>query len=297
MIDFIKIFTKDKDNLEQNIKQNKNLVTTYVLDYRTGQICYPCRSYQNTMEARITNKIGYIKNSLHKYHNDKKGLNPQNYSDFTYCNLCESISMLEIDFRISSPDFGMTNLEFGLNINVSQSAKDIIDKHLLMYNFEEFNQYDTFQGKGSYKQYNSSDYYIKCYDKGLQYNLSKHLLRFEIKILKSRMLNKLGIYNLADCKNKQTLKVLFTLFMEKFENMIIVDDIPETLKLDPKDQYIINMGKSSIHWKELKQKKSKTHYYEKRLEFIGLLEKYNLLNIKYEMKSTLIKKFELLISN
>ncbi|WP_265428542.1 hypothetical protein [Chryseobacterium sp. YIM B08800] len=297
MIDFIKVFTKDKDILEQNIKQNDDLETTYVLDYRTGQICYPCRSYQNTMEARITNRTGYIRNSLHKYHNDKKGLKPQNHSDFTYCNLCEAISMLEADFKINSAECGMTNLEFGLNITLSKSPKTIIDNHLLMYNFEEFNQYDTFHGKGTYKQYNSSDYYIKCYDKGLQYNLSKKLLRFEIKIMKSRMLNKLGIYNLSHCGNKEALKILFDLLMERFNDMIIIDAIPEALNINAKEQHIINMGKSSVYWKELKLSKSKTHYYDKRLEFINTLEKYNLFTIKQEIEMALIQKFQLLINH
>ena len=98
MIDFLKIYTNSKEKLETNLK-NKFSDTICSLNYYTGEVQYPCRRYFENMEVRITEKMGIIRNSIHKYFNIKNGLGNNNYTDFYYCDMIKSFEQIQRIYR------------------------------------------------------------------------------------------------------------------------------------------------------------------------------------------------------
>lgn len=232
-----------------------------------------------------------IRNSLHKLYTASINGEGNNYTDFDLSEIKTSLDRLCRQFGEEIMNYKVTNLEFGLNIKTSLSPKSILENNFLMYNFDNFSQIETFKNKGYYKQYNRSEYYLKFYDKGLQYKLDCNLLRVEIKIVDSRLLNKLGVKQLSDLTNKDVLESLFNFFIEKVSETNIIDN--STLDdISAKDRTFIKLGKGANYWAELRLNKSSSSFYETRNKFNSILEKYDLLTLKKEIMIALKEKFQ-----
>lgn len=297
MIDFIKAYTSTKESLENKIKGYEDSETICSLDFGTGEIKYPCRRYYENIEVRITNISGIVRNSMHKYFNLKNGFGNNNYTDFYYPDIMTSFEQLQTDLDEDISDYKVTNLEFGLNIQTTLSPKSMLNNNFLMYNFDEFNQKDTFKGKGMYKQYNRSEYYVKIYDKGLQYKLNYNLLRVEIKVTDSRLLKrKFGIETVKDIYDNDKLELMFNFLLECFDEINIIDSLA-TQEIRGEEKTVIELGKSPHYWREIKNSKSSSYYYDLRAKYNNLLRKYNLDTIKLELRDLLVAKFQSLIGD
>lgn len=232
---------------------------------------------------------------MHKYFNLKNGFGDNNYTDFYYPDIITSFEQLQADLDEDISDYNVTNLEFGLNIQTSLKPKYMLDNNVLMYNFDEFNQKDTFKGKGMYKQYNRSEYYVKIYDKGLQYNLDYNLLRVEIKVTDSKLLKKrFGIHTVRDIYDKNKLELMFNFLLECFDEVNIIDSLA-TQEIRGEEKTDLELGKSPHYWREIKNSKSSGYYYDLRAKYNNLLRKYNLDTIKLELRDLLVAKFQSLI--
>lgn len=296
MLDFIKIYTETKESLENRIKNDfPDSETRCSLDYFTGQVQYPCRRYFENIEVRITDKLGIIRNSIHKFFNLKNRYDDNNYTDFYYSDIHTAFEQLQNDLNEDISDYKITNLEFGLNIHTSLSPKSMLENNFIMFNFDEFNQKDTFKNKGMYKQYNRSEYYVKIYDKGLQYKLPYNLLRVEIKIIDSKLLKKkFGIYTVKDLFEKSRIELMFKFLLGCFNEINIVDS-SSTYKMTDTEKMFFELGKSPHFWREIKNNKSSSYYYAQRARYNRLLEKYQMDTIKQELRDLLITKFQTLM--
>ncbi|RKE77868.1 hypothetical protein [Chryseobacterium sp. AG363] len=296
MIDFIKVYTNTKEPLENRIKYDfLDSETKCSYDYFNKDPKYPCYRRFENIEVRITEKSAFVKNSIHTYFNLKNDFGTGNYTDFPYGDILTAFQQLQGDLNEDISDCKVTNLEFGLNIRTSLSPKQMLENNFLMFNFDEFNQYDTFKNKGSYKQYNRNEYYVKMYDKGLQYKLEYHLLRLEIKITDSKLLKKrFGIYTVQDIYEKSRLELLFKFLMDRFDEINIIDSYI-TQEISGEEKMFFELGKSPHYWREIKNSKSRSYYYDLRAKYINLIEKYQLDTIKKELHDLLVTKFQCLI--
>lgn len=292
MLDYIKVYSPNKENLENHIKSLYDV--TCSVDYCTGEINYPCRTYFENIEVRVTEKYSIVRNSIHKFFNLINYNQSNNYTDFYLNDIKSAINTLSEKAGENIDDYKVTNLEFGLNIQTSLPAEKILKNNFLMYNFDGFNQIDTFKNKGYYKQYNRSEYYIKFYDKAKQFNLPYNLLRAEIKIIDSKLLKKFGIYTVRDLTNTSILKALFQFLLDCIEETNIIDTFVGE-NIPAKDKMFLELGKNPSYWLALKENKSASSYYEIRRKYNRTLSNYNLLTVKEEIKSLLIQKFKALI--
>ena len=298
MIDFIKTYTETKENIESRIKNDfPDNETKCYLNYSTGEVQYPCRRYFENMEVRITNTQGIIRNSIHKYFNIKNYSEDNNYTDFYYSDLLKAFEQFQQDLNEDISEFKVTNLEFGLNIQTSLNPKSILENNFVMFNFDEYNQKDTFKSKGFYKQYNRSEYFVKIYDKGLQYKLPYNLLRVEVKITDSKLLKReFGIYTIKDISDKDKLGLMFNFLLKRFDEINIIDSF-SVQEMAGKEKIFFELGKSPSYWREIKNSnKSSSYYYDKRDAYNMLLNKYELDTIQSELRDLLIAKFQTLIT-
>lgn len=291
MIDFIKLQSRDK-----NVQLEKLLVDSQIVNaiggfnYGTGELCYPIKATYLNMEARVTEHFATVKNSVHKYYNWKKGEGNRNHNDFSYLDFRIAMRGLEKDIGIKLDDFSITNLEFGLNILTFFSPKSIIKQNMVLFDFEEFNQIDTFRGKGCYKQINRSEYALKVYDKGLQYRLDDNVLRVELKITDSRFLKRLGIFALKDLYNKSNFNKLFNKLLEIFDKLIIVDSY-SAREISTETKICINKGKNPSYWRELSTSNSRTNFYNIKIKYKDLIKNTGYDSIKREIREALLWKY------
>jgi len=167
----------------------------------------------------------YLKVSLHKLFNFTNFGNDQNYDRFTHSKLSESIEILESNLNLDSEILYIRNIEFGLNLPISKSPKEFIEKNIISYKYKTPNNQNNFAGGGFISRYYLREYELKIYDKSLQYNLDQNILRMEMKTHRMSKIRKAGIATLSDLVNKTALMNLKEIYLKHFNQLLIVDSL------------------------------------------------------------------------
>lgn len=308
MVDFIKLLWRDKTLYEQFLlDENKFPDLKASMSYHTGVIEYPYKDNLEHFVVGVSARQGYLKNSIHKDYNSRLLGEEHNYNDFSYSNLCESIDYLSktipcllpmshLEFSVVNIGSKLTQLEFGLNINMGNlNVTDFINNQVLMHNYKSHDVFKTFNGRGTYKQFNHSEYAVKIYDKGKQFNLMSNILRFEIRFHKSRALEKLGIFKLTDLKNKHKLRLLFLELLKRFDEMLIVDDVTN-LRLTYQQYCLLTRFKSAEYWQFQRASRSRMTISRNKNKCQEFLTQLNINQSKYLLKNKIMRKYSELIN-
>lgn len=297
MIDFIRLRFVDKRSIESYIIDKNNfpeLQTGY--KYHLREVRYPYKVNVECIEIRVNEKSAYLKNSLHKLHNNIYSEENHNHNDFTYSNLVSTIDYL--DKRLGGlRETKLTQLEFGLNIELPVPAEDILSKNILLRRLAPPNSDESFSGRGKLKQFNHSHCYFKIYDKAKQFRLSHNIIRFELKYKSSKGFNPLGVYNIHDLKDKNCLRKLFQDLLKRFDELTIIDDISASSRITSGDNIKLDRYLRMNYWKSLSHRKDRNKKSREKKAFQSLLIKYDLLKTKQLLRDNLIIKFIELIDN
>lgn len=302
MIDFIKCYTLDRnERIINKFRKNPNCVYQKV-DSSTGELTFPIIIKRENMEFRFTKKSQFVSNSLHKFYNSISGNGKQNYDDFSYSKLKKSIQELEQLFKISGKETSITNLEFGLNIEVPEVCR-LINNNILFYKLRPHSSLKNITPDECFKQFQSSkEYYIKVYDKGRQYFLNREVIRFEIKYKSKRMLQRLGVYSLADLLKKEVLKSIYDDFIEKMNEMLIVDSYDGNFDSTEESKNKLINFTNPQYWIKMNELIRKNEYSrqmksKRKIEFNNLLADEDLLKNRKYLFSLLNEKFNKLINS
>ncbi len=303
MIDFIKsigcLVGIDK------ILKNEYLEFESFVKNKTGEIHKQVAKYQDIKFEIIDNKYFNLKGSLHKYSNN--GLH--NHNDFLFKDLLNVIIDLYKKFDLNPYHVPINNIEFGVNITTSKPPKDIIKKNIINYKSKEAS-IKTYNGKGYFKEFEKSRYYVKIYDKGLQFKKNSNIFRFEIKVIKMEHLKNIGIKNLTDLLNIDKLKSLGTLLIKTFNELLMYDNSIKHDNLNTKEKEILLNGTNQAYWSNLKPnskdydngnknkqyKKDRKKFYFKLNEFKKIINDYNAEKIKKEISNKIEKKLSKILS-
>jgi hypothetical protein len=290
MIDNVKLFVLDKHSFENHIVKGKVIDLNTKFNQMTGEVeDYPKRGKDGNLNVGITLNTACILGSIHKYHNIMMDRGNQNFDDFYYSQIETEIRGLIKKYSIEN-DTSITNLEFGFNLAVEKDPQIILDNNILMNNFKAPNKNLKFLGKGDYKEFQMSDYSIKIYNKSKQFKLKSNVMRVELKITKKRFLQLLGVYELEDLLDKNILELIYSRFMELFEGLIIIDCFsPEII---PENDYNkLNKYTNPSYWIRIKSEKSPRVISRLKKDFFILLNKYELLKTKNQIREKLNNKF------
>lgn len=295
MIDYIRLHWRNKFRIEKHVIKEGNFEELFqIYESHSGEIRYPYTTSFYGMSIVLTEKYGYVKNSIHKSYNIRHNEESHNYNDFTYANLCEQIDYI-INRLTDIESSGITQLEFGLNIPIGVNAEDIIEKNILMHKFKSANHNKEYYGTGKLKQFDHYNYVFKIYDKAKQYGLITNIIRIEIKFMKAKEFQAIGVFNLVDLKNRTILCQLFFLLLKRFDELIIIDDFIH-IEMVNEDLRLLRKYSNTRFWEiELKDKHPNTRSRHKD-KFLSLLKKYDLLKIKTLLREQLIRKFINLIN-
>ena len=285
MIDFLKLnvsYLSQSELLENHqINWNENYSA------ETGNLKYPVTGKYYNMDTKINPTRKEIKGSIHKLRNEIKMSQNQNYDDFTFDDLKEMIKKIEYDLGLDLNNTIIENLEIGLNIHTSKSPEEILYKNLIVWDCMTPSKNNTYDGKGKYLDFETSQFYFKIYDKCKQYDRPENILRIECKIKRNSFLQKVSnINSLFDILVKSNLVRLQDFLNESFDMCIIVDNlIPETIT-EPKDRETFQKGINPMMWANITN--MQRHRFKK--SFFGILEKYSLNNLKKEIDTKLRAK-------
>lgn len=296
MIDFIRIFYRDKERLEQALfDENSFSDVNAVYSIHTAEIKYPYTATLGSLNIGVSEKSGYIKNSIHKLFNSLFSDSEHNYNDFGYSSICYTIDY--ITRKVIDSDFTkLTQLEFGFNLEIDDSPESVLMRNFLMHQYKEGFVVD-YQNKGKLKQFVHSKYIIKVYDKSKQFGLENDLIRIEIKFKKASEFKYLGVYYMTDLKKKNVLRRLFLYLIKRYDELIIVDNFDIHSIADIRDYNLLCMYANPIYWtQEIKRKHPEFRARHKK-QFEKLLVKNDLLKTKSHIRNLLFKKFIQLINN
>jgi len=188
MIDWISCWVSNVDirHLRDRLDfKSEYYVKTGELKTSIGGYSVECAMWKG-LKFEIYNKIGssqYAKvkfsGSIHKFSN---GANFDNFYSYQLKNSIQDISSL---IGVSPHLIELHAIEFGVNIHTQIPPNLILDR-FIFFKQKRFEYQTRFKGsnRGLIQRCTLSNYELKAYNKGLQYNLNENILRFEIKVTK-----------------------------------------------------------------------------------------------------------------
>ena len=171
-----------------------------------------------------------IQGSLHKYKND----GVHNYDDFSFSDLVEVLRDITSRFKLSLDNCVLQNFEAGVNVNLGNDPKSLLNR-LLLHKNVSFK--DVSRSNGHIMQAEHSQYIVKVYDKGKQYRLPNHCMRFELKFTRMEKLNRIGIRTLANLANP-------AIFIDLKEMVLNVWDELLLFEIPLSENYLSNIERS-----------------------------------------------------
>ncbi len=298
MIDGFHLFFAEKGELEEKLRSQGKIEQKGTINITTGFIeNYPVKGIWKGIKFTITENGAYVEGSLHKFYNELMTGISQNYDDFSLSQISDAILGLKLIFGESLEKAQIKMLEIGFNLPIDISPEYFLRHNLLMYRFTEPNKNDSHDGKGFTKGFRRTDYRWKLYDKGSQYNLSRNILRIEMKFTGRRVLERHNIDTVADLTNTNKLLELFQFMLDEFQQLMIIDNFGIHLS---KEQHVYLTKITNPHfWQDLRRLKREKAISDKILEkrkalAVKFLEDHHLIESHITLTSMLNKKYDLL---
>lgn len=245
MYDFVKIRTR-LSNPEHFVRESglpfvegSRTDTGEVIDFWTAEL-------KNMQLCVYQGGTFLIKGSVHKYHNRGE----HNYDSFTLDDYKRVIQ--ELSERISQNlwKYTIDTLEVGVNVSLPIATKEFLDN---TYRHKSKGFKDVSVGpKGDYRQAAYSDYFVKIYDKGLQYGKGPNLMRFEVK-LKADELRKLNINLLKETENEQVVARLKEILLQRFAEVVFIDPSIRQEELTDNQRDRLLLWYNPRFWEELQR--------------------------------------------
>lgn len=254
------------------------------LEEETGEIFYPKETKYKNLEIIIYElNLVKIRGSLHIYWHGN------NYSDFTYHDLCLAIKDLCEKLNINPSEATLNRIEFGVNINLDVNPY-MISQAMLAYKFESFSKMKGKDSKFGY-QCDFTQYYLKAYSKSGQEKLNgKNIFRFEFATKKMESIRFSGIKYLSDLTNLDYLNKLGMELDSIFSELITFEEI--NLKgLSKNETRIYYECINRDNWEKfspIKREKRKKQYFE-------IIEKYGNGNLNKKLGGLINSKWKELI--
>jgi hypothetical protein len=285
MIDFIKI--KPPDSKIQSIRNNPCLIWDQTASEETGAIKEFRATYYGITFTIKYGQFLHMAGSLHKHWNLITGQGEQNYNTFDFNTIYDTITGLCSQFSLNPFECIIENIEFGVNVTPEIPVNTIL-KAVINHKGKPFNR--TRSRNMNYLECEHRQYFVKFYNKGLQYNQG-NILRFEIKTRKMEYLKDTRIKTLADLLNPGTYYPLGKILKTNFDEILFYDPTIPEKNINARDRLVLTQGQIPAFWETYKQDHP-DNYYKKRNRYRGLLMKYGSLDISGMVGKLVFEKWD-----
>ena len=265
MFDFVK--TNIKNILPEELIHNRLLNFAITVDSE-GEIKNRIAEYNNLKFKIVNERFINLNGSVHKYYNE----GVHNYNDFTIRNFVDVCKDLSQKFDINPFLTTLHNLEFGINVILPFDTNSVLDS-IISYKGKEY-EMERYNGRGYLLRFTFDHYELKIYNKGLQYQQTENILRFEIKVKKMEYFKKrnIKIHDLSDLLNIENYTKLNKCLLNAFSEVLMYDNTIKLKELPPRERTVLINGKNPKFWTELKQQGKEIK--KKRSRFKNLVLKY-----------------------
>jgi len=250
----------------------------------TGEIIDHWKAkYSNLNLTVYRSGIVILKGSLHKYRNGGR----YNHDDFTIWDHKRVIDELIQRIDLNLYKFVIDTLEVGVNISPPIDSTILLD-NTYRHKAKAFKDI-SFGLKGDFREAQYSDYFVKIYNKGIQYHLPYDLLRFEIK-LKADMLRKLHIHLLQDTLDTSIVAMLQNLLLERYSEVVFIDPTIRVDELTEKQQERLSKWKNPRYWEDLQNNPPSKNSYANEIRILCNIIAKKSERINDQVKSCIAKK-------
>lgn len=277
----------DNGEVKQISRNDKKTGLPYTsIEHRTKFKTYQLTVNEVTHTGKKTKYILTIEGSLHKNH-----FGGQNYSRFTFPDLCSQINYLCLNLRLNAEKCILKNFEYGLNLAVDFNPIEYLGNNLINFRGKGFDRMKTESQTSIGYDCRLSEYRIKIYDKGLQHSLPQYLMRFEKAYKKMTSTKRIGIYTLADLTKPYFLMMLQKELLQAWNNVLLFDStMLVNVSISEKDKIFLLQCQHPKFWESFK---NRTDRKRKKDEFQNLLLKYGSNgNVQNEVKELLNEEFK-----
>lgn len=283
MIDFI------RTNFRNVIQENVNLSKYQLIDLNNAELKNKPFWYKGKIKCRESRDKFVVSGSLHTHFNDFILKNDKaNTDDFSYIELNSCLDILANDLNVNWDDSTLTEVEFGLNIQLKLPVEKVI-KSIKLHK-KKAPQTQECNAKKCRIFFKYEDYDIKIYDKSKQYGLSINILRVEVRLRRDKF-SQFGIYTPNHLKDRNKLKQLFNFLLQCWDELVVIDS-PVCLNGLTNDEIsLLWSGMNEYYWKERSDiSRQGTHkQYKAYLDFI---RKKGLNSTQNTIRELLLAKFE-----
>jgi hypothetical protein len=286
MIDFVKLRINNPDI--KGIRDNPAPEWTEHTNHRTGEVIFTGKF--NCLSFRIVgDRFLSISGSLHKYWNSLNERGEQNYNDFSFLELTQAIESICTELKLDPRHCIIQNLEFGVNISPQVPVEEILNS-LLTHKGKPFTRVK--EKEKHYWQVRHIRYYVKIYNKGLQYKRDGNNLRIEIKTVKMIHLKSIGIKTLYDLLDPSKVYALGLILTADFNELLFYDYTIQEEGIPLPERLILSNGKNPYYWEELKKKGSRYTYYKTLKKFKVLVKEYGTRDLAEILRPLIVQKYE-----
>jgi len=208
--------------------------------------------------------------SIHKLYNSLKNIKAPNYktkelykgyngNQFTIDNIIEVREHLQNLFNCKPIQMQFQNIEFGIN-TIPNFHPQLFLRGLLYHNGKQF----EYKYNGNLAQSMHQQFIFKIYNKSNQYRMSTETLRIELKYLKMKEVNNIGIKTFTDI-NTLTLNEVNKLLLKRFDEVVYYDYTIRKEELRKRLKQTLNNYSNPRYWFENVTVK-KRHEHKNRLK-------------------------------
>ena len=226
MICFIKIHHLPTD--VEEILSNQLLTFPMSNVATTGEILNRSQvAHHKNLQFKVRSENVSLAGSLHIHFEGGT-----NHRDFGLADIQETVKNLSETYNFDPKRAFINFIEIGVNISVWCDPSQLI-KTIVLYRNKAFERLPV-KGKGFGYVCKNQQFDIKIYDKSLQYGLSNHILRYEIKVRRMKFLERYGITNLvlADLTKPDLYTTFKHILLDIWSGILIFD---MNIKLDKID--------------------------------------------------------------
>lgn len=291
MIDYVKILIKNPD-IDFLLK---NVELTFFREFSEETSECKIKKVATHHSCKITiydSGTVLFTGSIHKFWNSINGVLAPNHTetkqkykgyngnDFALKDIFKIREYLQGLFNCKSDEMIFRNVEIGVNLNTLFDPK-IFLKGLLYHKGKVF---DSYYNRNFY-QVKHQQYIVKVYNKGRQFDMPYHVLRFELKFLKMKELNNVGISTFADI-SQITLKKAEKVLLKRFDEVVYFDTTMNTTKMTAREKNAIKNYRNSNYWIDDLQPQHRDRH---KKNLIKLIVKYS-KKLQEQIKDLIIEK-------
>ena len=258
MLDYIKLYLLGIDwkrlmNLEcLDFKNTISETTGEISTTKTAEF-HLCKIIIKQNSKDINNPHIIFKGSIHKMWNSLKIVLAPNYSEksnysgyngnlFTLKDVIDIRTHLEELFDCNASQMIFENIELGVNTTL-KFEPILFLKGLLYHQNKPF----EYQHNENYSQVKHNRFFLKLYNKSLQYGMTDYVLRFEIKTLKMLELKRLNIKAFADI-NEIKLNKVKDLLLQRFDEIVYYDYTIRKTELKNNKRNLLSNYSNPRYW-------------------------------------------------